>query len=208
MIPSHLEAAHGRAVRRGRLSLPLVIGIFTAILVPGWALAALSPEARSALGRPALIAPAAGQRLVESEARFAFRPMPVWRPEPLVLPTRPFDSSGWTEVPARPELVTMRADRTVLDLAASGITITAPTTYWWCVTARDPGTGKLAVSETRSFTALPRFANKVTPSLLLPTPQRSVVAPDERPRASGPPRIHLAAGYDFAPSQAEPSVPA
>src|SRR5262249_9288049 len=156
MIPTHLEAAHGRAVRPGRRSLPLVIGLFTAILVPGPARAALSPEARSALGRPALIAPAEGQRLVEGEARFPFRTMPGWRAETLVLSTRPFDSSGWTEVPARPELVTMRADRPLLDLASSGVPITAQTTLWWCVTARDPGTGKLAVSETRSFTALPK----------------------------------------------------
>src|SRR5262249_33569446 len=115
---------------------------------------------------------------------------------------------GWTEVPARPELVTMRADRPLLDLASSGVPITAQTTLWWCVTARDPGTGKLAVSETRSFTALPTFANKVAPSRLLAPPQRTVGAPDEMPRPSAPPRIHLAAGYDFAPSQGEPAVPA
>lgn len=207
MIPTQL-AAFSRAARSGRLSLILFIGLFTAILVPGAAQASLTPEARAALGRPVLVAPAEGQRLVESEARFAFRTMPGWRAETLVLSTRPFDSSGWTEVPARPELVTMRAERPVLDLEGSGIRIDAPTTLWWCVAARDPGTGKLAASETRSFTALPKFANKVTPSLLLPSPQRSVVAPEEKPKAAGPARIHLAAGYDFAPSEGEPTVPA
>ena len=207
MIPTHLDAGLGRAARSARLWL--FVGFLTAILVPGSATAGLSPEARSALGRAVLIAPAEGQRLVESEARFAFRTMPGWRAETLVLSTKPFDSSAWTEVPARPELVTLRADRPVLDLAASGIQITAPTAYWWCVTSRDPGTGKLAVSETRSFVALPKFANKVSPSLLLPSPERTVVAPEEMPRAAGEPlHVHLAAGYDFAPSQGEPAVPA
>jgi hypothetical protein len=207
MIPTHRDAAPGRAAGPGRLRILVLIGFLTAILVPGWAGAALTPEARLALGKPLLVAPAEGQHLVASEARFAFRTMSGWRGETLVLSTRPFDSSAWTEVPARPELVTMRADRPVLDLERSGIAITSPTTLWWCVTARDPGTGKLAVSETRSFTALPKFANRVTPTLLLPTPEKSVVAAEEMPHA-GPPRIHLAAGYDFAPSQGEPAVPA
>ncbi|HKA24985.1 MAG TPA: S8 family serine peptidase [Candidatus Eisenbacteria bacterium] len=186
----------------------MVIGIWTAILVPGPARAELRPEARSALGRPLLIAPPEGQRLVESEARFAFRTTAGWRAETVVLSTRPFDSSAWTEVPARPELVTIKADRPVVDLSQSGIPIDVQTTIWWCVVARDPGTGKLAVSETRSFVALPKFANRVTPSFLLPTPTRTVVAPEELPPATGPARIHLAAGYDFAPAVAEPTVPA
>jgi hypothetical protein len=182
--------------------------LLTAILVPGRAGAALTPQARAALGRPVLIAPAEGQHLVESEARFAFRTTPGWRAETLVLSRRPFDCSAWTEVPARPELITVRADKPVLDLAQSGITIDSQTPLWWCVTARDPGTGKLAVSEARSFVALPKFANRVTPTFYLPSPHPSVVAPEETAPDAGPPRIHLAAGYDFAPSQGEPAVPA
>src|SRR6185369_17864652 len=170
MTSLHREGCSEASATPVRDRLLLVIGFLGLFLAGQNVQAALRPEARAGLGRPVLIAPAEGQRLVESEARFAFRTTAGWRAEELVLSMRPFDSSAWTEVPARPELVTVRADRPVLDLAAAGLTIDAETPLWWCVVARDPGTGKLAASETRSFTALPKFANRIAPSLLLPSP--------------------------------------
>ena len=195
-----------RRLRRA-LSVVFVIGAVLAILTPGGSGAAPRPEMRGSVGRPSLVAPALGQRWVESEVRFAFAVPSGWRADALVLSTQPFESSAWTEIPSRPELHVVPADRPVLSLAGSGLRIDSETTLWWCVTARDPGTGRLVASETRSFVVLPKFANRVAPTLRLPEPSLIAgVAPDADATA-GPARIRLAAGFDFAPSEGEPSVP-
>ncbi|HEY2954369.1 MAG TPA: S8 family serine peptidase [Candidatus Eisenbacteria bacterium] len=199
---------------KARVALPLAL-IALLLAAPGRASA--PPGGR--IGPPALVAPAEGARLVESAVRFAFEAPRGGTNPVLVLSRRAFDPSGWTSIPDDPGLIVREAAHPVLSLADAGVGVDSDTRLWWAVGARDPSSGALRMSAARSFTALRKFANRIAPSPLLPPARLGALgaadgtgagaaragAPAE---ARGPPRIRLAAGYDFAPSAGEPAVPA
>jgi hypothetical protein len=132
----------------------------------------------------------------------------------LLLLPRAFDTAGWTAIPELPELVNRDAVRGVMTLAEAGVNLTNESTWWWAVATRDGNSGAWHFSEARSFTAIPRFTNRVAPSPYLMRGVLGQLGADElkRERASsmlatpGAPHLRLAAGYDFAPSEAASSL--
>jgi len=194
--------------------------------------AAVPPGAREAQLEVRLIAPAAGERLQESEVIFTFeRARAADRSQLLILP-REFDPSGWTAIPEIEGLVVRDASRGVLTLAEAGIELSSESTWWWAVASRDAESGALRFSPVRSFTATPRFSNRLAPSPYLMRGVLGRMAPETlremredalrqqqaqvaAPRAEGAsrvvaarPRIRLAAGYDFDPAASRPEIPA
>jgi len=213
--------------RRSQFSLPpafasiamLALGLLALAVT---AHASIRPDDRARLLRPRPVAPAAGERLVESAARFAFEIARGTSRPVLVIARRAFDPAGWIELPAGDEFVVRNASSPVLSLADAGVGVDGETPLWWVVAARDDATGALLLSEVRSFTALPRFVNRVAPSPYLPPATRGRLEASDllgsRARRSNAEaaagtnaapaaRIRLAAGYDFAPADGEPPVP-
>jgi len=220
-------------IRHFPLALALLLSL--AFGVPH-AFAARAPGALERLSTARAIAPAAGERRVASDVRFAFD-LPANAKDPVLLVARrAFDPAGWSAVPAGEEwLVAAPHARPGMTLAEAGVAVDADTPLWWAVATRDAATGALRVSEPRAFTALRRFANRVAPSPWVLAERRGAIAPERLAalraeaaaaraealaglaagaapaRAEGGasrPRIRLAAGYDFAPAEALPEVPA
>jgi len=180
--------------------------------------ASVAREAGALLARPALVAPAEGERMVESAVRFAFEtPRRGARPV-LVLSRRAFDPAGWTAIPDDPELIVREVEGPLLSLADAGVGVDSETRLWWAVGVRDRETEALRMSAARSFVALRKFANRVAPSPYLPPARLGTLDPGDvigaraalsgaAPQGGAPPRIRLAAGYDWAPAAGEPAVP-
>src|SRR5262245_20667582 len=189
--------------------------------------AAARPGAPTAPATPVLVAPAPGERLVESAARFAFEvPRGLERPA-VVLSRHPFDPAGWTAIPDDAGLIVREVEGPVLALADLDGGVDADTPLWWAVAARDRASGALRMSAVRSFTALRKFANRVAPSPYLPPARLGTLAAGGATAGSGagdvigsraartpgatarhtPPRIRLSAGYDFAPAEGVPVLP-
>jgi hypothetical protein len=187
--------------------------------------ASIRPEDRARLGRATLVAPAEGERVVESAVRFAFEiPRGTTGPS-IVLSRRAFDPSAWNAIPDDPELTVRPAERALLSLEEAGVRVDSDTRLWWAIAVRDAATGELRVSAVRSFTALRKFANRIALSPYLPPakPGRLDAGDVIGTRAARPDgaiaggtatgtrqaaRIRLAAGYDFAPASGPPVVPA
>ncbi|MEO5617443.1 MAG: S8 family serine peptidase [Candidatus Eisenbacteria bacterium] len=195
--------------------------------------AAVRPGARAAQLEARLIAPAAGERLQENEVVFTFERARAADQSRLLLLPRAFDPSGWTSIPEMADLTVRDASRGVLTLAEAGVELSSESAWWWSVASRDAASGTWRFSPVRSFTATPRFSNRLAPSPYL---MRGVVGqmspgdlraaredalraplPGASPRdraglsaamAIPRPRIRLAAGYDFDPSAQAPAVPA
>jgi len=191
--------------------LPL-FAVLSALLVTA-ASASLRPGDLEKVGRPELVAPAQGQQLVESAVRFAFEvPTGYSRPQ-LLVSRQVFDPSAWTELPADAGLIVRDAARGALSLADLGIVLEQDATLWWTVAIRQEGTGRLRFGEVRTLDAKRKFRNVVAPSPYL-SPARSgrltaaELADDFAAATVGAPRIRLSAGYDFAPADGEPVVPA
>ncbi len=190
-----------------------LLGLALSLTVPLPAHASIRPEDAARVGRARPIAPESGARLVESAVRFAFE-LPVGARQPrLVLSRAAFDPAGWTAVPAGEGFVVRDLTGPLLSLADAGLRVEAPTALWWAVAHVDGATGALRVSEVRSFTAEPRFMNRVAASPYLRESRRGTVGAADRTAAasadaSSPPRIRLSAGYEFAPAEGLPEVPA
>jgi hypothetical protein len=175
------------------------------------------PEDRFRVGRTELVAPAQGAKLVESAVRFAFVTPTGATRTALVLSRQPFDPSGWTALPEGGDFVVRELRGPMLSLADAGLHVEAESELWWAIAHRDGHTGALRVSEVRSFTAEPKFMNTIAGSPYLSEARRGTTAIEGAVRgagglaidgASGAPRIRLAAGYDFAPAEGTPTLPA
>ena len=180
--------------------------------------ASLRPADPARRTGPTLVAPAEGERLVESAVRFAFETPPGATAPKLVLARHPFDPASWSAIPDDAGLVVRPASEAPLSLADLGVRVDAETRLWWAVAARDRATGALRMSAARSFTALRKFANRVAPSPYLPPARLGTIDPGDvigtRAARAGaatgsraPPRLRLAAGYDFAPAEGAPVLP-
>lgn len=197
-----------RALWARRVAGPALIGLLLqpfAFLAP--ASAAIRMEEGDSVGRARLVAPAAGERLVASAVRFAYElPRDVdhaW----LLVSREPFEPAGWQKLPDDPGILRIDIDATgtLPSLDRIGISPAAETPLYWAVASTDRARGRLEVSDVRSFTALPRFANRVMASQFLGVSREGRLG--EEPQAVSP-RIRLSAGYDFAPSEGEPALPA
>jgi subtilase family protein/flagellar hook capping protein FlgD len=209
MLRPMLLRALPPGLRPAALALVLASSLFPA-LTPALQ-AAIQPQQRESYGRPLLVAPATGERLVESAVRFTFAiPDGATRPM-LIVSRRDFDPSGWTELPSSGDVIVHEASGPVLGLADAGIRLDSDTRLWWAVAVHEAGTGRLRVSEVRSLEALRKFANRVarSPDLLEGRIGRMPAAGlvGGQARAAGKPMIRLSAGYEFAPTEAVPAVP-
>lgn len=207
-----------------RLVLPhprrllLAAAALASLLLPLAAIASPSPEWRQRSQEARLLAPASGERAVETAIRFAYELPKGAREARLLVSRRPFQPTGWAQIEARPDLTVLDAGSAAPTLEEAGVTVDADTPLWWAVSWRDPLDGMLRFSEVRLFTALRRFANRVaaSPVVLKEKSGRlpeAEVAPRRAALALGAaaparPQIHLAAGYDFVPGEAPPAVPA
>ncbi len=183
--------------------------LLTIAVAPRFADSAIRPEDRETMGRATLIAPAAGQHLVETAVRFAFdQPQSTEKPV-LILSRASFDPTGWTSIPTDADLVVTDAGRPVMSMADAGFKIAADTRIWWAVAVREEGTGRLRVSEVREFTALRKFQNRIARSPLLPQAKTGRLAPPSPAEAAAMarPRVRLSTGYDFDARESLPSVP-
>jgi subtilase family protein/flagellar hook capping protein FlgD len=209
--------SRARAIASASLALAaLCVAAWSSILVRP-SDASIRAEDRGRIGRPRLVAPAEGERIPENAARFAFE-APAGARATLLLSRRPFDPSSWSEIPELEGLTAREAAQRVLSLAEAGVKLEQDQRLWWAVAVRDPGSGRLAVSEVRSFTALRKFANRMAASPFLLAQRKGSLAASELvgaprgARAQDDPaqgrRIRLSAGYDFAPLAGEPVVPA
>ena len=194
--------------------------------------AAVRPGGRDAQLSARQIAPAAGERLQENEIVFTFERARAADQSRLLLMPREFDPSGWTSLPELADLTVRDASRGVMTLAETGVELEKEGTWWWSVASRDAASGAWTFTPVRSFTAIPRFTNRLAPSPYLMrgvigqmSPERlrqareeslrppvpDAVAPRDRGAsalAAPRPRIRLASGYDFDPAAMVPAVPA
>ena len=194
------------------------IAALASLLLPLAASAARSPEWRERSKEARLLAPASGERAVETAIRFAYELPKGAREAHLLVSRRPFQPAGWNEIESRPDLVVLDAGSAAPTLEETGVRVDADTPLWWALSWRDPLDGVLRFSEVRPFTALRKFANRVAASPVvlqqktgrLPdsetAPRRAAVA--RRGLVPARPQVHLAAGYDFVPGEAQPAVPA
>ena len=196
----------------------LAAAALVSLLLPLAAIASPSPEWRQRAQEVRLLAPASGERAVETAIRFAYELPRGAREVRLLVSRRPFQPTGWAQIEARPDLTVLDAGSAAPTLEEAGVTVDTDTPLWWAVSWRDPLDGVLRFSEVRPFTALRRFANRVAASPVV-LQERSgrlpeaEVAPRRAALALGAavparPQIHLAAGYDFVPGEATPAVPA
>lgn len=201
-------------LRRSLLAVPLLL----ALLVPAFVAASPSPEWKQRNTEARMLAPAKGERLVETAVRFAYELPKGARDAKLLVSRRSFDPSGWTELPVLDDLVVTDAAKGAPTLADAGLAVEADATMWWALSWHDPLSGALLFSEVRPFTALRRFANRVagSPVLLRETTGRlpaAELAPRHAALATGAavpgrPQVHMIAGFDFVPGQDTPAVPA
>lgn len=204
--------------RARRPLLRAAVALLALLTLAAPAHAAPRPADPARLAGPALVSPAEGARVVESAVRFAFElPRGASRPT-LVLSRRAFDPASWSAIPDDPDLIVREVEGPLLSLADFNVGVDSDTRLWWAVATRDRATGALRMSAARSFTALRKFANRIAPSPYLPPARlgmlaasdvigsraaRSGAVPEKRP----PPRLRLAAGYDWAPAEGAPPIP-
>jgi len=198
--------------------LLITVASLAGLLLPLAAFAAPSPEWRERSKEARLLAPASGERAVETAIRFAYELPRGAREAHLLVSRRPFQPAGWTEIESRPDLVVLDTGSAAPTLEEAGVTVDSDTPLWWALSWRDPLDGRLRFSEVRPFTALRKFANRVaaSPVVLQQKSGRlpeSEIAPRRAALARGAtvparPQIHLVAGYDFVPGETQPVVPA
>lgn len=192
--------------RRQRPLVWLVLASF--LLQPVLAVTSVEGSIRledvDSVGRARAIAPLDGERLPAGEAQFAAE-LPTDISEAwIVAANEPFDAARWTALPTGSAF--KRADVTsgLVPLSALDLGIAQPTEIWWTVATVSRTTGRLKTSPVRSFTALPRFTNRVAPSPYLLESRRGLLGAADKVEttleAGAPPRIRLASGFDFAPS--------
>lgn len=177
--------------------------------------AAIRAEDMARIGKARLVAPAEGAKLAETAVRFAFEVPSGWTHPRLIVSRYAFDPSGWTEIEASPDRFVREVSGGVSTLADAGVHLDADTKLFWAVALDEKATGRLRVSDVRSFDAQRKFTNRVAPSPLLLPSRVGTLSPAEvasqRAAAefavSAVPRVRLQAGYDFAPSEAMPAVP-
>ena len=202
---------------RPRLRM-IAVAALTSLLLPLVALAAPSPGWRERSKEARLLAPASGERAVETAIRFAYELPKGAREAHLLVSRRPFQPGGWTEIESRPDLVALDAGAAAPTLEETGVRVDADTPLWWALSWRDPLDGVLRFSEVRPFTALRKFANRVAASPVVLQQEsgrlpESEVAPRRAALARGGavparPQVHLVAGYDFVPGGTQSVVPA
>ena len=200
--------------RQSLIAAALLVGLLLPLVV----FAAPSPEWRERSKEARLLAPAVGERAVETAIRFAYELPKGSREAHLLVSRRPFQPAGWTEIEPRPDLVVVDAGSAAPTLEEAGVTVDSDTPLWWALSWRDPLDGGLRFSEVRPFTALRRFANRVAASPVV-LQERSGRLPESEtaPRRAAlashavvpaRPQVHLVAGYDFVPGETQPAVPA
>lgn len=165
-----------------------------------------------------LMAPAAGERAVETSVRFAYTLPEGALDARLLVSRRAFDPTGWTAIESRSDLTVTPASQAAPTLEQAGVAIDSDTPLWWALAWRDGRDGTLRFSAVRPFTALRRFANRVADSPVLMresagrladsdlSPGRAALAAGQA--APSRPALHMVAGYDFVPGEAMPAVPA
>ncbi|HYM80919.1 MAG TPA: hypothetical protein VEY91_05855, partial [Candidatus Limnocylindria bacterium] len=177
--------------------------------------AAIRSDDVDRIGRPTLVAPADKAQMAETAVRFAYEVPSGWGKAQLIVSRRPFDPSGWTRIEAESDMKVAELANGIVSLADAGVALDSDTRLWWAIAVEEQGTGRLKVSEVRSFNAVRKFSNRVAPHPLLKEGRRGTLSPTDllsAPRANGEaagaaPRIRLAAGYDFAPSVQLPALP-
>ncbi|MEP7027495.1 MAG: S8 family serine peptidase [Candidatus Eisenbacteria bacterium] len=166
--------------------------------------ASIRYEDSESTGRAQAIAPIDGEQLGEGEARFACE-LPTDVSEAwIVAAAEPFDAARWISLPEGGAFHRADASSGLVSLDALGMTLVAPTPIWWTVATVSKTTGRLRVTPVHSFTALPRFRNRVAASPYLLESRRGLLGAADKPAgattaANAAPRIRLAAGFDFAP---------
>jgi hypothetical protein len=164
---------------------------------------AASIRAEALAPRPT--SPAADAVVPETGVRFAWVAPAGTSRHLLVIGREPFDTRGWTRLPADDALVVRTLDRPVASLADLGLTLEADTRLWWAAASVDGDGRRTTFSPVQTFYALRRFANRVEPSPLLQVSPIGAAVADAAPRAD---RIRLAAGYEIDPALGEPAIPA
>ena len=158
---------------------------------------------------PAPALPLPGDRLSESIARFVVTPGGGARDLHIVVARVPFDPTGWTSLPAGPAWWVLPYGASPVVMGPLGLAEGTDTPLWWAVTWTDAETGALRASAARTFTLVPRFANRAAPDGAVPMSATGRL-PAPPPTGSGAPRrsIELAAGYSLVPDGPAPVLPA
>lgn len=195
----------------------LVLLALLALALPTVAFASASPDWQQRQREARLLAPAVGERAVESALQFVFELPKGAREAQLLVSRRAFDPAGWSAVESRPDLIVLDASRGAIGFEQAGVIVDSDTPLWWALAWHDPATGQLRFSEVRRFTAMKKFANRIaaSPVVLRETRGRldeADVAPRRAAAAKGQavpsrPQVHLAAGYDFVPGVDKVAVP-
>ncbi|MGH7725863.1 MAG: S8 family serine peptidase [Candidatus Eiseniibacteriota bacterium] len=114
----------------------------------------------------------------------------------------PFDPSGWTALPEGSAWTIIPAGTGTVALEPLGLAEGTEANLWWTVVWTDSRTGALRAGDVRTFTLLPRFANRVGPDGLVrpnATGRLARSAADLR-GTEGPRRaIQLASGVTLEP---------
>ncbi len=197
-----------------RLAGPVLVSfLLQPLVLVAPVLGSIRSDYADGAGHARLVAPAEGERIGAAAVRFAYELPEDVSKAWLVVSRRPFDPAGWRDLPNDPDLTLVEASGAITTLDQLGLEVPGATPLYWAVASRDGGRGRLRVSEVRSFTALPRFTNRVSASPYLVASRQGrleALAPETAaslPTSITPPRIRLAAGYDFAPTEGEPAVP-
>src|SRR5215831_2407645 len=151
-----------RPLRNGLLALAAAAAL--SALGASFALAAPRFGKLEEQSRPRLVAPAPGERLSENAITFAVEPPRNAGDLRVILLPRQFDPSAWSDVPANvPDLVVRTTKSGVVSFADLKLPLAQEGTWWWTVGARDPQ-GAWHFAPAQSFTAIPKFTNRVTSS--------------------------------------------
>ncbi|HUK63331.1 MAG TPA: hypothetical protein VLV15_08360, partial [Dongiaceae bacterium] len=182
------------------------------VLAISGAHAALRHEPAGAGPALRLVSPLEGERVAEPAARLEAVVPAGMRDARLVMSRQRFDPSSWTTLPEGSGWIVVPYGPGPLAIGTLGLGIRNDTVWWWAIVTRDPRTGAFAVSEVRSFTLIPRFANRVAPAFQIEPSARGVLPADPAPatragRATGRP-IDLTAGYTIVPGGPPPALPA
>jgi len=168
-----------------------------------------SSGGRASWVSPAPVLPLSGARVDERGARFEIAPGAAGIELRIVVAKFRFDPSGWSTLPDGPAWTIVPCGTEPIALEPLGLADRTDTPLWWAVVWKDPRSGALRASEVRSFTLVPRFANRAASrGELRPSAQGRLGVASVAPATGPSPRrvIELAAGQALSPAEM-PSLP-
>ncbi|HEX7878947.1 MAG TPA: hypothetical protein VF720_06025, partial [Candidatus Eisenbacteria bacterium] len=187
--------------RRTRPLLLLVAAFGLAVLMAP----SVDGKGQRIVRRPELVGPFDGEVVTEAGLRFSFVPAPGTTRQFLLVSREPFSTDGLDKLPEGDGIRVFPVTTPVVDGVSLGLTA-LESGWYWAVASDDGDGGSFAVSPVRRVEVRPSWQVSDGGSPLIRSESRGRLAPTmtrQRDR-----NLHLAAGYDFDPTNGEPAFTA